>query len=586
MAVVVGALALLLIAVGILYLFLPAWLPYSTLRSTVEREASPFSDRVSPAVYLQVVFRARLAGAVLLVVGASALAGGRRLAPILASLRAPLGAFVQTLRNSWTTFVRTESKLHLSALAVVLLTGAVARVCVIEQPMRFDEASTFNRYVQFPFYICMSNYSAPNNHVLYTLLARLSYLVFGNEPWALRLPAFLAGIIVIAVCYAVIRGMYGRAAGLFAAAMTASSSILIEYSTNARGYTVIVASFLSMSWLAQFILRTRNTLAWVLFSILGALGLFTVPVMAYPIGAVVLWLVCASTEQGEGMVVFRGVRWAVVGIVGVAMLLYVPVCVGSGPGRLVANGFVEPRSFREFWGVLCDSLLGLWSLLNRDVPVLFRVLLAIGVCACVVLHRRGGHERASIVLCAVATCVGVSLCLRTAPPARAWLFLVPVYFGSAFAGWTLVAGVLRTRFEPSDGVLSMAASVMCVGLSLNACLSRSIVESRETGVLPDAEAVASYLESELRPDDRVVACIPSTAPLEYYLRKHGRSASCLKPNGVVGGRAFVVVNRIEGHTLEQTLASNHWPIPSPDETRFAKGYASAAIYLIERPRHP
>src|SRR5262249_38761495 len=163
---------------------------------------------------------------------------------------------------------------------------------------RFDEASSFNRYVQFPFYICVSNYSAPNNHVFYTLLARFSYLIFGNEPWALRLPAFLAGIILIALCYAVIRDMYGRAAGLFAAAMTASSSILIEYSTNARGYTVTAVLFLGMLWLAQFLLRTANPFAWVLFSILGALGLFTVPVMAYPIAAIVLWLMCASTEKG------------------------------------------------------------------------------------------------------------------------------------------------------------------------------------------------------------------------------------------------------------------------------------------------
>ena len=40
----------------------------------------------------------------------------------------------------------------------------------------------------------MRDYTAPNNHILHTAMVRASYLVFGDSPPALRLPALLAGI--------------------------------------------------------------------------------------------------------------------------------------------------------------------------------------------------------------------------------------------------------------------------------------------------------------------------------------------------------------------------------------------------------
>ena len=63
--------------------------------------------------------------------------------------------------------------------------------------------------------------------------------MFGNEVWAIRLPALVAGIALVPATFAFARVLYGRAAGLLAAAFVAASSTLVEYSTNARGYTLV-----------------------------------------------------------------------------------------------------------------------------------------------------------------------------------------------------------------------------------------------------------------------------------------------------------------------------------------------------------
>ena len=112
--------------------------------------------------------------------------------------------------------------------------------------MRVDEAATYLFYVRKPPLYGLVSYTLPNNHVFHTLLVSVSTFVFGNHPWAIRMPAFLAGVAMIPLAFAAGRRIHGDAAGLITAAFVASSSVLIEYSTNARGYTIVAAIFLGL----------------------------------------------------------------------------------------------------------------------------------------------------------------------------------------------------------------------------------------------------------------------------------------------------------------------------------------------------
>src|SRR5947207_15045799 len=128
---------------------------------------------------------------------------------------------------------------YLSALCAIFAVGVVVRVCLLSQPMRNDEALTFLYYSSKPLSMALSDYSLPNNHLFHTFLVRLAYLLLGNEPWSLRLPAFIAGTLLIPAAYLLAHRLYNRHAALLSAALVACSSILIEFTTNARGYTLI-----------------------------------------------------------------------------------------------------------------------------------------------------------------------------------------------------------------------------------------------------------------------------------------------------------------------------------------------------------
>ena len=105
--------------------------------------------------------------------------------------------------------------------------------------MQLDEAYTYNEYASKPVLDGLSWYTLPNNHLLNTLLIHVATVVLGNEPWVVRLGALAAGLGLIPAIYALTRRLCGPPEGLLAAALVAASEPLIDYSTNARGYTLV-----------------------------------------------------------------------------------------------------------------------------------------------------------------------------------------------------------------------------------------------------------------------------------------------------------------------------------------------------------
>ena len=190
------------------------------------------------------------------------------------------------LQKIWTESDPT----HRYIVCIVILLGIIIRTAFLFQPMRHDEAFTFTNYASKPILLALSNYSFPNNHLFHTLLVHIVYLCFGNHEWIIRLPAFLAGILVLPTTYLVIRKLYTPNVALITTVLVATSSSFVEYSTNARGYMLICLFFWVILALAHHLVHTIDKTAWLCISILGALGLYTVPIMVYPLALTFGWI--------------------------------------------------------------------------------------------------------------------------------------------------------------------------------------------------------------------------------------------------------------------------------------------------------
>ena len=445
--------------------------------------------------------------------------------------------------------VATTELLHIVALLVITLIGVLVRLYYLTQPLKYDEAVTFLEYVRLPLSVSLSQNYLPNNHLFHTLLARVSVRLFGEAEWSLRMPAFVAGVLMIPMAYVALRRLFSRDAALLAAALVAGSSILVDYSTNARGYTMVGFAFLLLLACAETLRRSGGAGwgTWALFAVTTACGFYTIPVMLYPFGAVALWLAAAALLQAPAARNRILVRLTVAAVVAgvLTLLLYTPVLLASGPDAIFDNQFVQRISKGKLMVRLPLALAVAVNGWRRDLATPVAVTLLAGVLASLTWyawdavrahssrHHLPSQARPGVdpLVVAVLWCFAAVLLHRVVPPPRTWQFLLPLLF--AAAGF----GCLETVRRPASKLMASglphpivgAALVSALAVAMGADLAsrtyagQSPMYSDETGTLPEAARIAHDIAAKVRMSHRIVADVPADAPLQYYLRRAGVS---------------------------------------------------------------
>jgi Dolichyl-phosphate-mannose-protein mannosyltransferase len=552
---VLAACVLLGLALAVLSVVPSAQLTNRLLGATGEARAGANTQEL--ATYLDV--RLRLAAGLVL-----ALAGG--LVLVRSGFEELLAAAFDGFR-SWLTGLSRSSPL---LAGVPTLAALVMRIPFLSQPMRYDEALTFNEFASRPVYYGLSFYPDPNNHLLNTLLMHLAFVGLGNQPWVLRLPAFLAGVLLVPATFPLARSFYGERAAALAAVLVAVSSYLVEYSTNARGYTLQSLCFVVLMWLVVVAAQRHSRSALLAAALVGALGAYALPTMLYGVVIAALWLLLARrwpkvagleartvADQPDVRPRHLAASGLLLGLV--VVLLYLPVLVISGADKIVSNRFVVALDRTEVVPELLRSLARTWAFWNRDIPWPLAALLVIGFGITVAFEVRS--KRVPLGLLAPLVCLVLVLAQRVAPFERVWLFLLPLYFTVAAAG--------LARFV--DGRLLAAAFGVVLGyLTLT---SGSILASAETGAFPEAEAVTRALAPRLAPDDAVVTQLPASLPqLQYYFPRFGLSTNVL--------------------VRPPDQGQNLWVIAAPDSPPSVNGFptvveverfSDATLYELRRP---
>jgi hypothetical protein len=123
----------------------------------------------------------------------------------------------------------------------------------------------------------------------------------------------------------------------------------------------------------------------------------------------------------------------------------------------------------------------------------------------------------------------------------------------------------------------VGAAVIAIGAAWAVLDADSVRESRETGALLDAPAVASYLARNVEPGDRIFAT-GSDVILEYYLAREGIDARPFLYTSDPRARTFLVVNLLGGQRVEDYVRELGPSLAPPE---FLKRFRSAEIHLVE-----
>jgi hypothetical protein len=424
-------------------------------------------------------------------------------------------------------------------LAAITLVGACCRLCFLEAPIRYDEAFTFLTFVKAGF-AQLFEYPYPNNHILHTLFVRATTDLFGREVAIIRLPAFVFGVMAIPLTFRLARRLGSRACGYLAATGVAALPYLVLYSSIARGYSLVVALSLGIALLGLELAEKLSGRRCALLALLSALGLLTMPSMAFVLAGTGLWiaaLLLLARRSKLSIAAFLGAYTALTAAL--TLVFYTPTLIISGASAVVRNRFVAPLPWHAFADKLGPHLLGTASDFARDLPLLATsacgALASLGLVGALVTR----NWLAFVLLPSLVFGAASLLVLKQSIPyARTWVYLLPFVLVLADLGLGFVlqrmAGCCRALIALS---LLACGSFACKQIVTHDLLARY----PDVGAFPEASALVHRLKPLLHRGEPVHVRSPGNYPVRFYLWYYGVPEQERKPRRP--RQEFIVVRK-------------------------------------------
>jgi Dolichyl-phosphate-mannose-protein mannosyltransferase len=490
--------------------------------------------------------------------------------------RASLG---RSARLAWAdarAALRAEPAAALWAVFGMTVVGLVVRAPYLSVPMRGDESNTYFGYISKSWWTAISAYPVPNNHVLNSVLAKVAITVLGVSPWSLRLPAFIAGVVLIPAAYWCARAQYSVNAALIGTTLVTASAPLITYSVNGRGYTLLCLTFLLSVAIAGYALRRRNIAAWCAFAVVNAIGFFAIPIMFFPFGGTMIWLAASAglDERGaDRRMALIMLAAAGIGTLVLTLDFYIPVAISRGYRQLLTNGDIVPQPWPYFWSALPAFLKLYLDDMIDGLPRVVAWIVGLGTIGGLIMNARVSRWRVPLLIPALMWAVLVFVIMHRISYTRIYIYLAIIAFLTAGAG---LAGWSRWRVGRT-GIASIAAAIV-----LAAAFVRSPAMADSFDEFNDAPGIATLFRGMLRPGDAIVWPWWINNGLRFYMLRAGADTVPLDVPPETAQR-LVVITRHPGLTgLDSLLDAQGVDTSTLSAPSQPVIFPASAVYVMAR----
>jgi len=378
-----------------------------------------------------------------------------------------------------------------------------------------------------------------------------------------------------------------RVVALLSALAVCGSSALIEYSANARGYSLltlftVVASVLTL----QLIATPSQKWFWAAWGVVGALGAFTVPVMVFAmIGLTAGVLVAVLAARGElnkqkEMVCGLTVGTGVCGLLTAG--LYLPILYTEGLGKLAGTQQVVHDILAAQLPTYGDMLASTWRLWTHDAPIVGPAILIIG-CIGFLVHVPRQHSPQRIVpILVVVVAMATAGLMRMPLPARTWLMVLPVLLACAVTGLCGLGSMVALSSDRWGSRASVPTVVLTVivSLPLFTVLRRPSLCAEPNGLV---EVEGALEECQAYGSDRCAFVAPYTPATAYYMARMGIRPLPL-PTSSSTERVYIVADA--QRPLEQLWHSGVDGFEAYGSPRVCRELPESTVYAADRlPTH-
>src|SRR5579863_114700 len=348
-----------------------------------------------------------------------------------------------------------EGRTPWAALTALMGVATILRVIGLNRDLWLDEVYTLILTVRRPLWEILTLFPGDNQHMFYSVLARISVVLFGEHPWTVRLPTVVFGVGAVPALYFLARELTTRREALLAATLLTVSYHHVWFSQDARGYTgLLFWTLLCTTYLLRGLRSTKRS-NWMAYAVTAALGTYTHLTMVFVVAshaAICAYLLLFPPKNEK----YRVADWKLpaTGMTLAAvftLVLYSPVVLQvqqffSRPSKL--EGISTPTW--AFWETLRGLRIGLGA---ESGVVVAGALFLTGL---VSYWRQSRVAAAAFVLPGLVTAAGAVMARGTMYP-RFYFYLlgfgvVILVRGAMVVGATLAGKMSREAEKRSNGV--------------------------------------------------------------------------------------------------------------------------------------
>lgn len=462
--------------------------------------------------------------------------------------------FVAELRDLGPRYWKRTSTAHKRLLLLLIVVGALLRGWMLFQPITADEANGVVRFATRSVNVVVSDMSHYSNHVLNTLLVKAVTAVFGVSTWSVRLPAFLAGVLLMPLFYLFVRSMFNRYIALMALAMVAGSGGLIEFSALSRGFALAWFFMIAALMAGRYFIKEGGPAAAMVLAGCAALGVWSVPTALYGMLMVHGWVFLSLLADRERTHADRMLWWSfsVVAAMALALLLYAPVISAHGVDQLFHQGDHTERSWDRFKLTHADAALDLWVYLSETSAIWLTIPGLVGLLYAAFISSKFRRLAFALLL----TSVPVVMVLADVGQPRKWLFTLFLFHLSSAISLFYLLKFVQDKLYPAFEKRRRTAVASLLLVVLFATLGMPVIQDR----IPrrrDLNALLDGVLKDLSPDDRVHGDPVCDALVGFKLVARGQDPLALAGPPGPDGTVYVVVDEHQEWTLEQILRFHH-----------------------------
>lgn len=241
------------------------------------------------------------------------------------------------------------------ALLALTACGVVLRAIELDAGLWYDEVLTLVDFVRRPVREIIAVFPSQNQHMLYSIAARLSVDVLGESAVSLRLPAVVFGVASVPALFMLARRVTSGAEAWLAAFVMTVSYHHIWFSQNARGYTALLLFATLSTWFWIEGRARRSGSWWSAYAAALVLGIWAHVTMVFVVaahGIVHVASLAKPSARAAGGTWLPVAAWLLAGTASLQLLsLTLPEFLGPA-----LHESAEPSAWQSPWWLLRETI--------------------------------------------------------------------------------------------------------------------------------------------------------------------------------------------------------------------------------------